>query len=595
VRHVHILRKNEKTEIPSRALFVVLSVRLTRNRNKTTTYALEKGLVLAWYTPGRRFAGVVARHSFTTAKQFAAICDAFARERTRSYIVVEHDAQALALLDVFNGFLAAGYTCTLAVIDTPPTLASWRKEKQTLYLFGVSNIWPTLSSNISHAMNATPWPSGSREQPFVLDDDQMRERADRISTHLRSWWQFLAKEDLGNFRATAASQAMGTFRHKYMDHQILVDCNHDALRLARSAYSGGRTECFFIGRVKGDYYLLDINSMYAAVMRDMRVPVRLRGYTEHATVDYLRDRLRNHVVVARVRVRTSVPVFGVREGISLRFPTGTFDACLAESELQWALDHGALLEVRAMAHYQPAPAFRRFVVDSWQRRRDALSQGDGTTAEGYKLLMASFYGKWGQGGGVWEKVSDVDNNTVRQWSEVSYEDGVVTEWRQFGGILQRLCIEGESAASVPAIAATVTANARMLLWSYIAKAGVENVLYVDTDSLLVNRIGFDRLTPSIAVAQLGGLRLDGRFSDIHIRTCKSYRFDNRQRSAGTRRDAVLDSSGTLVQDQLRGFASLVRDGDISQLHATRVSKRFSHVYDKGVVGTDGRVTPFRRA
>ena len=107
--------------------------------------------------------------------------------------------------------------------------------------------------------------------------------------------------------------------------------------------------------------------------------------------------------------------------------------------------------------------------------------------------MNSLYGKFGQRGRRYEELEDTYDMDVKSWTDVTHPEGIVTHYRQFGGIIQAFKDEGESTHSFPAIAAHVSAEARMELWSIINEAGRDNVFYCDTDSVLVNEDGYKNL------------------------------------------------------------------------------------------------------
>lgn len=379
-----------------------------------------------------------------------------------------------------------------------------------------------------------------------------------------------------------------------MSHEILVDNNEDALKLSRSAYYGGRSECWYVGKSRGDYYLVDVNSMYASVMRNLRVPVKLRGYTNRCTTEDLAEWCDQGTCAVHVDIKTDVPVFPMRDEHTLIFTVGKFQTFLAGEEIQVALEMGCITKIHACAVYKTEIAFKSFVEHMWSYRRAAIARGDTATADKYKMLLASFYGKWGQSGGVWEKIDDTESTEIKTWLEIDYDTMVTTEFRQFGGIVQRRSQEAESSDSSPAIAACITAAARMKLWRYICDAGRDNVFYMDTDSLLVNRAGLDNLTPHIRPDMLGGLRLEGSFSNISIHCCKDYVFDLREKKKGVSANAYVINDDTFECTQKTSLSAMIRGGDMGKAVTRKVSKRLVRSYNKGVIGFDGRVEPIRR-
>lgn len=373
----------------------------------------------------------------------------------------------------------------------------------------------------------------------------------------------------------------------------MIDTHTEALTLAREGYHGGRTECWYIGKTVGEYYLLDVNSMYAAVMRDMLVPTKLIGYTTRAKLDDLEIWCKNRVVIADCDVETPEPCYAVKRDLALKFPVGRFRTVLSGNEVVHALRHSAIRKIHRVAVYNGELAFRDFVQAMWQERRVAVQRGDAHGADKYKLLLASFYGKWGQSGGTWETIDEVNNSEIRSWTNIDRQTGEVTEFRQFSGIVQQLMVEQESSESVPSIAACITANARMVLWMLMEEAGLENVLYVDTDSILCNANGLHAVRRYVLPDDLGGLRLEGGYREVFIRASKDYVFGDRVRRKGVSGSSHVITDTQFDQENTKSLAAMFRDGDMSKSYSRRVRKTLTHSYNKGVVSACGRVTPIR--
>ena len=102
------------------------------------------------------------------------------------------------------------------------------------------------------------------------------------------WTAFLKDNDLGCWGKTLPSQALSTFRHKFMKHEIYIHSHEPALHLERQSYCGGRTECFQIGKFNhGPYYLVDVNSLYPSVMYKKPYPTRIKTYLTKPTMRQL--------------------------------------------------------------------------------------------------------------------------------------------------------------------------------------------------------------------------------------------------------------------------------------------------------------------
>ena len=124
-------------------------------------------------------------------------------------------------------------------------------------------------------------------------------------------------------------------------------------------------------------------------------------------------------------------------------------------------------------------------------------------------------------------------------------------------------------------------------------AGLDNVFYTDTDSLMVNRAGYEALDAYINSQLLGALKVEWTSEDVVIHGLKDYEVDGKLKAKGVRRDAEHTAPGVFTQEQFRGIEGMIRDGDLDRILIRRVSKRLTRRYQKGVVSDSGRVFPLR--
>ena len=593
MRRAHFLRANKGTELPH----AVVCVDTETNESAGPDGLRRHHLRFGWASYERTVpAGGWCEPEwfrFTTPAAFWDWLTARTRPKTRTFVFAHNWSFDGPVLGVFDRPQALGWTLTRAVIEGPPVILDFRREGRTVTCLDTLNWWRMPLASIgesvglpklsfpSHRATADEWDTYCRRDVEVL----------RIALH--HWWTFLGRYDLGGFASTLAGQALRSYRHRFMDHPILIDDDAQALGLARESYHGGRTECFRLGRIGGPVYCLDVNSMYPAVMRDGEYPAQFLRFVRRATVDELAGWVDRRSVVARVQLRTDRNRFAVVDGGKLVFPVGRFWSVLTTPELSDALEHGEVDAVDSAAVYERAPLFSRFVSELYSLRTDAMARGDGVHSWLLKKLMNSLYGKFAQRGMTWVDAGRAGDGLVRQWQEIDADVGTVTRWRQFGGLLQRGGEETESRESSPAIASTVTALARSRLWRFIEEAGPDECFYCDTDSLYVSRLGFDRLRPFIEPHTLGALKLERVVDWIVIHGPKDYEMPGEKKTKGVRKSAEWVGPSAVVQDQWSGLRGLMRTGDLSAPFIRRQTKVLRREYTKGTVDPRGRVSPLR--
>lgn len=515
------------------------------------------------------------------------------RAKTRLYLMSHNGAFDLPVMHSFTELPARGFRLTSAVADAPPMILTWKNGKRTIRYIDTLNIWrmplKAVGESIGIPKLAMPAPSASEE----VWDAYGKQDVEVIRQVTLKWLAFLRANDLGGFSPTLASQAFKAYRHRFMPCKILIDAKPEAAAIARESYLGGRCECFRIGTYSGDFYYLDVNSMYPSVMRTGQFPVKLLGVYGRPTFKELRKWLTHRAVICDCVIDTDVPAYPIVQGGKLIFPVGRFRAVLAGPELEHALAHGHIESMTRASVYERAAIFAGFVDFMYGQRIQAWQDGNAVDAWLFKIMANSLYGKFGQRGRRFEQCDTAPANDIDVWSDIDLDSGEITHYRKFGGIVQEWIDEGEGRESLPAIASYVTAYARQILWQAIVKAGRENCLYCDTDSLVVTRDGYDRLHEDIDSTRLGAWKLERKLATVTLRGAKDYEFDGDKKVKGVRHNAKWLSDSLISQDYFVGFKGLLRTGSLDAPIVFTIQKNLSRLYTKGVVTASGDVLPWR--
>ncbi len=593
MRKCHYLREDKTTTTPSHCVyFDTESVNRPIGKNK-----LEHMLTFGWacyrrkrtngqWTTGRWF-------RFTDPKDFYTWIDSITLPKTKLYLFCHNTNFDLPLTDFFNNMKAIGYDLVFACIDAPPTICTMTRDKHKIVALDSLNFFRMPLKDIGKHVGLEKYDMPDVSVKSKEADRYCKRDVEIVYTAIEGWFKFLEDHDMGSFSNTVAGQSMKAFRHRFMPCKILIDDNEKATALSRRAYYGGRTECFYIGKLDEPLYLLDVNSMYPSVMRDNLMPVKIRTHRKNISVDKLKSFIDDYAVCADLTIETDIPVYPIRQNNKLIFPKGRFRTCLSTPEIKYLFHTGKVIEVHEASVYQKADIFSDYVNELYLSRQQAQARGDDVQALIFKLLLNSLYGKTGQKGQIWDGDMQIDDLSAACWVEINAKTGVATSKRKLAGLVQTLSGEQESRESFPAIAAHVTAHARLLLYGYINQAGRENVFYVDTDSLLVNESGYRRLSSAINSATLGMLKLEGQFTNGQIWGLKDYRFDNKERHKGVKKNAVWLSESKVQQDQWSSLRGILREGRLDKPTIKTIEKNLKREYNKGDVTPWGQVLPIR--
>jgi hypothetical protein len=418
-------------------------------------------------------------------------------------------------------------------------------------------------------------------------------RARWLRDVMRRMTDALRTNGMGMLKPTSGSQALYSFRRRWLNSSIMIHTNARALDIEGAAYFGGRCEARRIGSIPGRVYHVDFRALYPWLLAQSKLPVLLHstgvGIPHHeANVEAV-----GADVIAEVTLRAAEPAYPQRHDGHTRYPVGVVRTTLAGPELGDAVAHGRVLAWHRWARYHMEPCFAGFARDllAWQGLwRDA---GDAPMVQWAKALLVCLPGKMGQKGGSWRPYRwppwHIPWST---WLE-KRGPGPAILCRDLGGQCEWESQEPWGRDSVPAIAAWITSAGRMALLRAIRAAGWDQTYYHDTDSLLVGVRGFNRLVRADLwrESEPGYLRIVSRSDRCTVWGPKYYQCGKEVVCAGRPKGqhAKGPKTGTYwyYQDLKSGTAS----GAVPIVR--RVLRKYARdaVYAEGRVDAEGWVRP----
>jgi len=592
-RFPHYLKPNKGGETPQNAIWFDTETR----QYPTVEGEVEHRLWFGWACFSRTYApGLWTEPEwfrFETPLEFWTWVLSKCRKKIRLYLFAHNLLFDARVVETFRFCREMGFSLSRSVIDSPPTILVWSREGCTIEMLDTLNWWRVPLASLGERVGLPKLPMPDESATAETWDTYCRRDVEVLERTLREWWGFLVSHDLGGFARTLAGQAFRTYRHRFMPCKIFIDANEKSLATARASYYGGRTECFFIGRLEEPVRVYDVNSMYPAVMRENVFPAVHLCHLRRPSLRELERWVSEFCVCARVTLATDEPVYPLRTKDKLIFPTGRFQTWLSTPEIAFALARGHVIDADDVAVYERAPLFSGFIDELYQRRLEATHRNDEAARYMLKILMNSLYGKFGQRGKLWAREGEAEDEGFKVWKELDYETGHIYSWRQYGGVLERLSEEPEGLESFPALAAHVTAYARMFLWRSICGAGFDNVLYADTDSLYVTARAWTALERASDKERLGAWKLERESPWVRIHGPKDYEMEGTRKTKGVKKNARWLDESTVQQEQWDSLRSALRGSENRSPRTKTVVKHLRRVYEKGVVLPSGRVLPFR--
>lgn len=278
----------------------------------------------------------------------------------------------------------------------------------------------------------------------------------------------------------------------------------------RPFYFGGRVQCFEWGELRGDFKIIDVNSMYPHVMKEYSHPIGssyIGGCADDMNPNGSLKRFGNstyflefegwHAGVIPTRTKT--------KGLSFEEATGRFWAC--SHEVKAALAAGLMRIDDVVSLHIPCSEinFSAYVDKFMIEKIAAKASGDKVSEIFAKLLLNSAYGKFAtnpEGFKSWfirlVGVDDSEDKFVA-WQEnnpkceMEYDLGDVEIW--WALVVESVSHKDMLVGDKPfrhsyydvATAASITSAARAVLMHAIGRC--RRPIYCDTDSLICEGTG----------------------------------------------------------------------------------------------------------
>lgn len=469
-----------------------------------------------------------------------------------------------------------------------------RKDKQTLKFISSTNYYDASLEKLGEMVGI---PKGNPDFSTVSDSDlseYCRNDVLILKTAMERYFSFIRDNDLGSFGLTRAAQSYNAYRHRFMRSKIGIHNDPDIKDLERSAYFGGRTECFRFGEMpEADYVTLDINSMYPYVMKYYPMPTRCIDFLPAGNPESVFNFLDTFCYIAEVLIDTDEPAYPYRMNGRTVFPVGRFPTFVCTEGLRYAIEHNHLVKIGRIAVYEQHYIFGDYVDFFYRVKEQAAKTEDRTFYLLAKKFMNSLYGRFGMKRREEMRSYDFDGNYYYRIETMDpYGNTVEIQYK----LINTVIIQGKEVETnktfVP-IPAHVTEYARFLLWEIIKQVGIDRVFYCDTDSIKILAEDLEKVRYPLDQYKIGSLSIEDRFTRFRINGNKHYETDKQRKIRGVPRRAREITPYMFEYDEFLRQYSHLREGSTRVFIVKKTQKYAPPYYDKGIVQDDGHVTPFR--
>lgn len=484
-----------------------------------------------------------------------------------------------------------GFVC----LDNPPVILSLTsKDGWKLVCVDTFNFWTQSLSVLGEKLGLPklqmPSLTDSLEkwQVYCMNDTEI------VKTAILELVDWIKTNNLGRFRFTAPSQAMAAFRHRWNKPAIKTHNNVALRKFERQAYYGGRLECFYIGKVSGKVYELDVTSLYPSVMATENFPCELLDFCLPQTHTNMQMATLTENTIATVKLKTTVGFPKKLQPYGTIYPVGEYWTTLAGPELIRACQESKIIDIRGWAKYKMMPIFAGFVDFFWNYRKSQASIGNQIRADLAKLMMNGLYGKFGQLTSAWSDRPDIPaTGEFGCFHDDTFADGSFPWFREFGPCVQQFTGKQEHPYAFPAIAAYVTSYAREWMRMLLKVAGKQNVYYVVTDAIFCNETGKRNLENSglIVDNELGMLRIKHESDTAEFQALHHYSIGDHRVNGSRKKSARANPDGSFTEIQFESLEKVLSRRPDGSVHVQPRTKKYSKEYKRGTVLEDGWVKP----
>lgn len=589
---VHKLNRNKRTTHPSLFVFV---------DTETYTYKIEDGKEYQKLFLGVCFLckfnqdGTIARkseHTFNTAEQFWYLVNQFVTSKQRVVVIAHNMNFDATILKYRTNLDKMGWSCSFYFDKGLTFISEWKKDNRTILLLDNANWFTGKLEKWGKTLGKPKLSMPDVDSPLEEWENYCK-RDVEILYELSKWFiKWIIDNDMGNWRYTRAACSFNSYRHRFMDYSIWIPDNEQENKLARKAYKGGRTEVFRVGAYENQkFYKLDINSMYPDVMYDFSYPVSLERVGSNPDISGLSRYIKSHGIIAEVTLNVDIPYFVYHNGKRNIYPTGIFTTYLTTPEILLAFANNWIVSIGDYSIYRMRPIFRKFVDELYSQRLKWKQQGNELMSTFFKLYLNSLYGKFGQLGYNTEVIGQAEpgTHTIEYGYDATSDERFTIS--QIGQNVIKTTKTGKSYNSFPAIAAHVTAYARLRLYDLILLVGRKHVYYSDTDSIICDEVGYNKVKHLIHPTNLGALKVEGVSDYIQVVAPKHYTFGDKTTLKGIRKDAIELGKFLYQQTTFPGTSSILKSG-VEEYYIYQTTKQLSPRIETGTINSEGYVLPY---
>lgn len=466
-----------------------------------------------------------------------------------------------------------GWHLETVVLEPGAAWALMRNGKRSL-MFCDLKAWTPY--DWERVQNAALTREGLSHLPLVGSDRRRNmayNRAQIIREAVLQIFAWVERDGLGPFKPTGSGQSYSAFRRRYLADRILVHDDQDRLRAERVSMWAGRTEAWRHGRISGGPFIeLDMRAAYTRIASQCNVPTIAVGGKCKPTVQAVLSQRGRYEYLCHVQVETEVPVVPASSGQHTFWPVGHFDTWVWSPELALLHSYATKVKIAVAYKYRTAPALQDFSSYVLSVLDAPPESNLGLPTLVMKHWSRTLVGRFGLRYRAWIPFSEDNDPDLSMCTFIDYDENTMTDMLCVGRDMLLLGALEESVESVPQIPAWVMSECRRRLWETMVDIGLERIVYVDTDSIIIATNGDRAYEREITRSYASMWAPKARHIRLSIHGPRNLTADNDRRMSGLPTTAIQAGPSEYRGEVMRSIKESMRHGQLGSV--STVPRRF---------------------
>jgi len=530
---------------------------------------------LHWQSKEHHWSKAVITHHGAPESLWGTITGA-ARDDTRTVVVAHNLGYHLRIADGFTILVAMGWRIDKLVIAANHVGFDLTQGRRRLVVIDSTTVIPGSIEKLAKLLEM-PRPSDAiAGDPAGTQFAQAERSVAVLSRAYLIIVDLLRDNDLGCWARTGSGIAWNTFTRRFLDTKVLVHGFDDVREIESEANYGGRNEVWKWGRLdKGTWTEWDAELAYASVLATETLPSYYRAHVIGVRMGHIRATYPAERWLIHAEVETELPTLPLRDQHGSYFPIGTMTGWWWDCELLLAEDHGARVTVKSAHRYSGEDylaTWANWVIDRVADKSTPEARVVGIAAKHFQRAIvgrsAMRFRTWSEVGPAWLK-------GVSYMPMLDLGSQITGEVFQAGG----RCFEAFDRtwwdSALPQLLSAVSAHCRVRLYEAMSVAGFDHVAYVDTDSLIVDEEGSERLRAAIREGRLYSLRVKSVLKRLSVWAPRYVTSRSTNKISGVGRDRIAKGEHRYVASNTERLPAALNAGHLDEVVITRITAQLT--------------------